>query len=98
MRKIFDIAGALPAWSCQPFDNYFRFGTLADGKDIAAVCNISYEPMEEVNIGAKKIPSKIEKLSPDGGWDECKFSVNGNIITVNDTLECADTGVYKFSY
>ena len=98
MRKIFDIAGALPAWSCQPFDNYFRFGTLADGKDIAAVCNISYEPMEEVNIGAKKIPSKIEKLSADGGWDICKFTVKGNIITINDRLRCADTGIYKFSY
>ena len=99
MRKIFDIAGVLPAWCAEPFDTFFRFGTLADGKqDIAAVSNISYQPMDEVNIGVKKVPSKIEKLSPDGGWDVCKFTVSENIVTISDTLECADTGVYKFSY
>lgn len=99
MRKIYDIMGVLPAWSCEPFDNYFRFGTLANGKqDIAGVCNISYEPMEEVHIGVKKVPAKIEKLAKDGGWDECKFTVKDNIITIDDILHCADTGVYKFSY
>ena len=99
MRKIFDLAGVLPAWCAEPFDIYFRFGTLADGKqDIAAVCNISYEPMEEVNIGVKKIPAKIEKLSADGGWDECGFTVENNIVTICDSIECADTGIYKFSY
>ena len=99
MKELFDKAGVLPAWCTEPFDTYFRFGTLANGKqDIAAVCNISYEPMEEVNIGVKKVPAKIEKLSRDGGWDECAFSVNGNIISISDTLECADTGVYKFTY
>ena len=46
----------------------------------------------------KKVPSKIEKLSPDGGWDVCKFTADKNIVTIDDTLECADTGVYKFSY
>ena len=99
MRKIFDITGVLPAWSAAPFDTYFRFGNLANGKqDIAAVCNISYEPMEEVNIGVKKIPSKIEKLSPDGGWDVCKFTVNKDILVIEDHLRCADIGIYKFSY
>ena len=99
MRRIFDIMGVLPAWSHEPFDVYFRFGTLACGKtDIAAVCNISYEPMEQVHIGVKKVPAKIEKLSPDGGWDECSFTVKDNILTINDTLYCAATGIYKFSY
>ena len=99
MRRIFDLMGVLPAWSCEPFDVYFRFGTLANGKqDIAAVCNISYEPMEEVNIGVKKVPSKIEKLSRDGGWDECKFTVSGSTLVICDRLRCADVGVYKFTY
>ena len=99
MRRVFDIMGVLPAWSNEPFDVYFRFGTLANGKqDIAAVCNISYEPMEGVNIGVKKVPAKIEKLAKDGGWDVCKFTVKNNIITIDDNLYCADTGVYKFSY
>ncbi len=99
MRKIYDLMGVLPAWSCEPFDIYFRFGTLANGKqDIAAVCNISYEPMEEVNIGVKKVPSKIEKLAQDGGWDECKFTVKGNKLVISDRLQCADTGIYKFTY
>ena len=99
MRRIFDLMGVLPAWSCEPFDVYFRFGTLANGKqDIAAVCNISYEPMDEVNIGVKRVPAKIEKLAKDGGWDECRFTVKGNIVTINDTLHCADAGIYKFSY
>ena len=99
MRRVFDIMGVLPAWSNEPFDVYFRFGTLANGKqDIAAVCNISYEPMEGVNIGVKKVPAKIEKLAKDGGWDACKFTVKNSIITIDDNLYCADTGVYKFSY
>ena len=99
MRRIFDIMGVLPAWSHEPFDVYFRFGTLACGKtDIAAVCNISYEPMEQVHIGVKKVPAKIEKLSPDGGWDECSFTVKDDILTINDTLRCSDAGIYKFSY
>ena len=99
MRKIFDIMGVLPAWSTAPFDVYFRFGTLANGKqDISAVCNISYEPMDEVNIGVKKVPSKIEKLSPDGGWDICKFTVKKDIITISDQLRCSEIGIYKFSY
>ena len=99
MRKIYDIMGVLPAWCAEPFDTYFRFGNLANGKqDIAAVCNISYEPMEEVRIGVKKIPAKIEKLSSDGGWDECKFVVKGNLLTISDRLRCADIGIYKFSY
>jgi hypothetical protein len=99
MRRIFDLMGVLPAWSCEPFDVYFRFGTLPNGKqDIAAVCNISYEPMEEVNIGVKKVPSKIEKLSRDGGWDECKFTVSGSTLVICDRLRCADVGVYKFTY
>ena len=99
MRKIFDIMGVLPAWSTAPFDVYFRFGTIANGKqDISAVCNISYEPMDEVNIGVKKVPSKIEKLSPDGGWDICKFTVKKDIITISDQLRCSEIGIYKFSY
>jgi hypothetical protein len=99
MRRIFDLMGVLPAWSCEPFDVYFRFGTLANGKqDIAAVCNISYEPMDEVNIGVKRVPAKIEKLSPDGGWDECRYSVRNGVITIADSLECAEIGIYKFSY
>ena len=99
MIRLFDLLGVLPAWSCEPFDIFFRFGTLANGKqDIAAVCNISYEPMDEVNIGVKRVPAKIEKLAKDGGWDECRFTVKGNIVTINDTLHCADAGIYKFSY
>ena len=99
MRKIFDIMGVLPAWSAEPFDIYFRFGTLANGRqDIAAVCNISYEPMTEVNIGVKKVPSKIEKLSPDGGWDICKFTLKKDILTIDDKLRCSEIGIYKFSY
>ena len=99
MIRIFDLLGVLPAWSCEPFDIFFRFGTLANGKqDIAAVCNISYEPMDEVNIGVKRVPAKIEKLSPDGGWDECRYSVRNGVITIADSLECAETGIYKFSY
>lgn len=99
MRKIFDLMGILPAWSPEPFDVFFRFGTLANGKqDIAAVCNISYQPMEKVLIGVKKIPAKIEKLSPDGGWDKCDFTVRGNILELNDKLACAEAGIYKFYY
>lgn len=98
MRKIFDLMGVLPAWSPEPFDVFFRFGTLKNGQDIAAVCNVSYEPMEDVRIGVKKLPAKIEKLARDGGWDECRFSVGNNIITIDDQLHCADAGIYKFSY
>ena len=99
MRKIFDLLDILPAWSVEPFDVYFRFGTLENGKqDITAVCNISYEMMPEVLIGVKRVPSKIEKLASDGGWDECGFSVRDNTISINDALMCADTGIYKFSY
>ena len=98
MRKIYDLAGELPAWSAEPFDVWFRFGKLPGGQDIAAVCNISYEPMENVNIGVRKVPAKIEKLARDGGWDECRFSVGNNIITIDDQLHCADAGIYKFSY
>ncbi|MBO7153058.1 MAG: hypothetical protein J6W67_04540, partial [Lentisphaeria bacterium] len=81
------------------FDVYFRFGTLANGKqDIAAVSNISYEVMSEVLIGVKKVPSKIERLTHDGAWEDTQFSVKNNIIAINDILNCADTGVYKFYY
>ena len=98
MRKLFSLAGVLPAWSPEPFDVYFRFGNLLSGQDVAAVCNISYEPMEEVRIGVKKIPAKIEKLAKDGGWDACSFTVKDSIITIADQLYCADTGIYKFTY
>ena len=99
MRKIFDLLDILPAWSTEPFDVYFRFGTLANGKqDIAAVSNISYEVMSEVLIGVKKVPSKIERLTDDGAWKDTQFSVKNNIIAINDILNCADTGVYKFYY
>ena len=54
--------------------------------------------MEEVNIGVKKVPAKVVKLACDGGWDECSFSTNGNIITIDDTLHCAEAGIYKLSY
>jgi hypothetical protein len=98
MRRIFDLMGILPAWSPEPFDVYFRFGNLLSGQDIAAVCNISYEPMEEVRIGVQKVPAKIEKLAKDGGWDACSFTVKDSIITIADQLYCADTGIYKFTY
>ena len=98
MRKLFCIAGVLPAWSAEPFDTLFRFGKLPDGQDIAAICNISYEPMDGVNIGVKRVPAKVVKLASDGGWDECSFSTSGNIITIDDTLHCAEAGIYKLSY
>ncbi len=98
MRRIFDLMGILPAWSPEPFDVYFRFGNLPSGQDIAAVCNISYEPMREVRIGVKKVPAKIEKLAKDGGWDVCNFTVKENIISIADLLRCADVGIYKFTY
>lgn len=99
MRKIFDLQDILPAWSAEPFDVYFRFGTLENGKqDIACVCNISYEVMPEILVGAKKVPLKIEKLTSDGAWEDTQFTVKNNIIAIRDVLNCADTGIYKFTY
>ena len=77
-------AGALPIYLASDNELCLRAGYLADGRMLAAIFNLGYDPEEGVCLYLEKEPSKITYLDENGEEIEVSFKKTGEKLYVLD--------------
>ncbi len=77
----------LPVYYPGDMEIYLRAGTLPDGALVAVWFNLSFDPMEEVEMVLKKDAKEIVRLMPDGTYKACTFRKEGDTTIVDVCVE-----------
>lgn len=81
-------AGALPIYAEGDNELCLRAGYLADGRLLAMLLVIGFDPEEKPILYLEKEPKRMQRLTPDGGYIEVAFTALGNrLYTVDATAE-----------
>jgi len=73
--------GCLPVFYPGDAEVYLRAGRTADGALFCAFFNIGLDDLDEIGLTVEKIPSEVLRLTPDGGWENVPFTVEGDTLT-----------------
>ena len=90
-RQLIDLlrrAGALPIYAAGDNELCLRAGYLADGRMLAMLLVLSYDPEEAPTLYLEKEPSVIKRLEADGSYTELSFAPIGEgLYTLDTTVE-----------
>lgn len=78
-RQLIDIfrrAGALPIYYGGDEEVLLRVGKIKDGRLLATLINLGYDPLEETELILDFTPAKISCLAPDGGERTLDYTVS----------------------
>lgn len=81
--RLYNEYGDNPVYYPDDAEVYLKAADCPDGSLMCAFFNIGLDNLDEITLCAKKIPSVIEYLKPDGTREECEFTVENGIITVH---------------
>lgn len=81
--KILKSTGNLPVYYPGDAEVYLRAGRLTDGKLFVAVFNIGLDPLDDLPLVIEGGAKKIQMLSPEGKFEDVKFTVDGENVTVD---------------
>ncbi|MBO4304628.1 MAG: hypothetical protein J6A21_08595 [Lentisphaeria bacterium] len=74
----------IPAACLNEQDVFFRCGVTQEGSLLAALVNLNYDELRGISLYCREIPSKVSKLTPEGKWEEVKFSAKGDTLLIPD--------------
>ncbi len=64
-----------PCWYSGDAELYLKAGKTPEGKTVAAMLNLSFDPEEEIRLdGIVSRPGSLEELQPDGTWKNVPFT------------------------
>lgn len=69
----------------------------SDGSLLMLVCNINFDELDELKVRCAAIPSKVSRLTPEGVWEDCPFTVENEYIFIQRHMGCYDLEVFKLS-
>jgi len=74
-------SGSLPIYLEGDDEVYMKAGFCGDDLYCAMV-NTGFDPMEEINLCVEKKVTSVSKLMPDGSFEECDFTLDGEMLSV----------------
>lgn len=77
---ILKAANALPIYVDGDEEILLRAGVVADGRMLAAIINLGFDPADEINLYLENEPKKISMLMPNGEEKEVSFEKQENNI------------------
>lgn len=81
-------AGALPIYAETDNELCLRAGYLADGRMLAMLLVIGFDPEDAPTLYLEKEPKRMSRLEPDGSYTELSFTPLGDgLYTVDATVE-----------
>ena len=81
-------AGALPIYAAGDNELYLRAGYLTDGRMLAFLLILGYDPEEGPTLYLEKAPKRILRLEPDGSYADLAFTPIGDgFYTLDATVE-----------
>lgn len=80
--KILQLGGDLPLYYPGDAEIYLRAGTLPGGEEMAALFNLGCDVLDEIELVCDRKITSVEKLLPDGTRSACRFTQEGNTLTV----------------
>lgn len=82
--------GELPLYYTEDAEIYLRAAETKDGDLFCALFNLGFDPLEEICLYVARDVKKIQKLMPDGTYEDVGFKKDGDNIIVDsicNTLE-----------
>ncbi|MBQ4349877.1 MAG: hypothetical protein II768_01330 [Clostridia bacterium] len=73
----------LPVYYPGDAEVYLRAARMPDGGLFVAFFNIGLDPLDEVTLVTEENVISVERLTPDGRREACRFTRDGNILTVD---------------
>ena len=86
---------SVPAYVENNQDIYFRYGVTADGEQIAALVNLSFDRLEQPRISFLKPFRRIWRLAPAGNWEEQPFTLIGGSAVLECVLSTYENIIWK---
>ena len=65
------------------------------GNTVLTVCNINFEPVEELALRCAEKPRSIEMLTPDGVWKKISFKWQNNTAILPHKMDCYTLSVFR---
>ena len=91
LTRILSRLAEIPATCMNEQDLMFRCGRMKDGALLAAIINLSYDEIPDVELFCARKPERIEYLTPGGEWRGVEFTQEGDNVLLKD-LVC---GAYR---
>ena len=86
LTRILSQLAEIPTTCMNEQDLMFRCGRMKDGALLAAIINLSYDEIPDVELSCAEKPSLIEYLTPGGEWREVNFSQEGGNVRLQDLV------------
>ncbi len=84
--ELLKATGNLPVYYPDDAEVYMRAGYFPDGKLFVAVFNIGLDPLDELPLVVEGDVKNIQLLSPDGRFQDVKYTVDGEKVTVDTSV------------
>jgi hypothetical protein len=81
--KLLSRTGNLPLYCVGDEEVYFKYAKGEDGCGYAFLINIGTDPIEEIALQSDHPRKQIFSLSPEGKWEEVKFSAENGRLTLS---------------
>ena len=87
-KQLIDITREfIPVYYPEDAEIYMRAGYLDSGEMMVAMFNLGFDKLPEIPLAISGSVSRVEKLTPDGGRLDCKFTYDGTTLTVCEQHE-----------
>ena len=80
LKRLADI----PAACLNEQDILFRCGLTNEGSLLAAIVNLNYDELTDIELFCAEKPQKISFLAPDGHWEEISFEWHGSNVRLQN--------------
>ena len=85
-ENILKSTGNLSAYYKGDAEVYVKSGVLNDGGQIIALTNLSYDQLDQLEIGGVDKVTSVQVLTADGELKDCEFNALEQSIIVSQTL------------
>lgn len=82
--------GDLPVWYPGDAEIMMQTGLLPSGERLVAVFDLELDPLDALDLCFEKPVTSVERLSSDGKREPCRFTANGNTVTIGMRVETLD--------
>ncbi len=66
-----------------------------DGSILLMACNINFDDLDELHVRCAKLPEKIERLSTEGIWENCRFRIEDNNVFIDRKMGCYNLEIFR---
>ena len=77
----------LPVYYPGDAEVYLRAGFLPDGSLLSAVFDLSFDPLEKLELVVEKEVSEVSLLCGDGSFTPCSFTRQGDTIVIDHRVQ-----------